>query len=77
MILSKVEFPRRSSTNLIKNGRYLIRKEVIVPVLEFIDKLAANPDFRDIIGKEFMPSCVALVQNNISDPAIVKPGIVT
>ena len=60
----------------MKSGRDLIRLPVLQPLLELLAKLSENGDYREVIGKDFMPSCVAVVSANSTNPDIVSPGVV-
>lgn len=60
----------------MKLGRLLISDDILKKILELFDKLSADPDYREIIGRDFTPACVNLLPKHIKNPAIIKPGIV-
>lgn len=60
----------------MKNGRELIRESILKKVMELFDRMAENPEYRDVIGKEFLPSCISVANDNMAKPDILKPAIV-
>jgi hypothetical protein len=44
--------------------------------MEMFERLSDNPEYREVLAKDFMPSCVAVATQQIDKPDILKPALV-
>lgn len=60
----------------MKSGRLIKRDEILKRILDFLDRIVSESEFKESLANEFMPSCISVISGHIDNPAIVKPALV-